>query len=42
LVRDLRGNRQGDNLYAASILAVHARDGELAWYFQTVPGDNWD
>lgn len=40
--RDLRSNRQGDNLYAASILAVHARNGELAWYFQTVPGDNWD
>jgi len=40
--RDLRGNPQGDNLYAASILAVHARNGALAWYFQTVPGDNWD
>jgi quinohemoprotein ethanol dehydrogenase len=40
--RDLRSKRQGDNLYAASILAVHARNGELAWYFQTVPGDNWD
>jgi len=40
--RDLRGSPQGSNLYAASILAVHARNGELAWYFQTVPGDNWD
>jgi quinohemoprotein ethanol dehydrogenase len=40
--RDLRGKRQDDNLYAASILAVHAADGELAWYFQAVPGDNWD
>ena len=38
--RALRGS--GDNLYAASILAVHASTGELAWYFQTTPGDNWD
>jgi quinohemoprotein ethanol dehydrogenase len=32
----------GDNLYAASILAVHANNGEIAWHFQTTPGDNWD
>lgn len=36
----LRGG--GDNLYAASILAVHASTGKLAWYFQTTPGDSWD
>ncbi len=40
--RSLRGNGEGDNLYAASILAVHASNGEMAWYFQTTPGDNWD
>jgi quinohemoprotein ethanol dehydrogenase len=40
--RALRGNGKGDNLYTASILAVHAANGELAWYFQTAPGDNWD
>jgi len=40
--RALRGNGEGDNLYAASILAVHASTGELAWYFQIAPGDNWD
>jgi hypothetical protein len=40
--RDLRGKAKDDNLYAASILAVRASNGELAWYFQTVPGDNWD
>jgi quinohemoprotein ethanol dehydrogenase len=40
--RDLRGKPKDDNLYAASILAVRASNGELAWYFQTVPGDNWD
>lgn len=38
--RSLRGG--GDNLYTASIMAVHASNGELAWHFQTTPGDNWD
>jgi quinohemoprotein ethanol dehydrogenase len=38
--RALRGG--GDSLYTASILAVHAANGELAWHFQTAPGDNWD
>jgi quinohemoprotein ethanol dehydrogenase len=38
--RALRG--KGDNLYTASILAVRAGTGELAWYFQTAHGDNWD
>jgi PQQ-dependent dehydrogenase (methanol/ethanol family) len=38
--RALRG--KGDSLYTASILAVHASNGELAWHFQTTPGDNWD
>ena len=40
--RALRGKDKDANLYAASILAVHAKNGELAWYFQTAPGDNWD
>ncbi|HEY2843784.1 MAG TPA: PQQ-dependent dehydrogenase, methanol/ethanol family [Bryobacteraceae bacterium] len=31
-----------DNLYAASILAVKPDTGKLAWYFQMVPGDEWD
>jgi PQQ-dependent dehydrogenase (methanol/ethanol family) len=39
--RSIRGGN-GDSLYAASILAVRAKTGELAWYFQTTPGDNWD
>jgi PQQ-dependent dehydrogenase (methanol/ethanol family) len=38
--RALRG--RGDNLYTASILAVHASNGQLAWHFQTTPADNWD
>lgn len=40
--RALRGEGKGDNLYTASILAVHANNGEIAWHFQTTPGDNWD
>lgn len=38
--RALRGG--GDNLYTASIVALHASTGEFAWHFQTTPGDNWD
>lgn len=40
--RALRSEGEGDNLYLASILALRASDGELAWYFQVTPGDNWD
>ena len=36
------GRRGGDDLYAASIVAIHADSGSLAWYFQTVPADRWD
>jgi quinohemoprotein ethanol dehydrogenase len=38
----LDGTKGGDELYAASILAIHADDGTLAWYYQTVPQDRWD
>lgn len=31
-----------DNLYVASILAVDADSGELAWHYQNTPGDSWD
>ncbi len=31
-----------DALYAASIIAIHAHTGRLAWYYQEVPGDGWD
>jgi quinohemoprotein ethanol dehydrogenase len=31
-----------DNLYVASILAVKSDTGKLQWYFQVVPGDDWD
>jgi hypothetical protein len=32
----------GDNLFISSILAVRPDSGELVWYYQTTPGDNWD
>ncbi len=31
-----------DNLYVASIVAVHVETGELKWHYQMVPGDQWD
>jgi quinohemoprotein ethanol dehydrogenase len=35
-------DKDKENLYAASILAVKPDTGKLAWYFQMVPGDEWD
>ncbi|MBZ5579811.1 MAG: PQQ-binding-like beta-propeller repeat protein [Acidobacteriia bacterium] len=32
----------GDNLFANCILAVRGATGKLVWYYQEVPGDNWD
>lgn len=32
----------GDNLYLASIVAIKAATGRMAWYYQTVPGEIWD
>lgn len=34
--------RPGDNLYSAAKLALKPDTGEIAWYFQTTPGDGWD
>jgi alcohol dehydrogenase (cytochrome c) len=36
--------RQGDNLYSDSVLALRPRTGELAWHFQYTPHDlhDWD
>ncbi len=36
------GNREGDNLYANSIIALNARTGERVWHFQAVHHDLWD
>ncbi|HZI81456.1 MAG TPA: PQQ-binding-like beta-propeller repeat protein [Vicinamibacterales bacterium] len=35
-------NRAGDNLYAASMLAIEARTGKYRWHFQQVHHDIWD
>jgi quinohemoprotein ethanol dehydrogenase len=32
----------GDNLYSNCIVAVRGATGKLVWYYQEVPGDNWD
>jgi len=40
--REHRSEGVGDNLYLASILAIDPEDGELVWYYQTTPGDDWD
>jgi PQQ-dependent dehydrogenase (methanol/ethanol family) len=37
-----RGAQNVDNLYTCSILAVDLTSGQLKWYFQTTPNDNWD
>ncbi len=39
---ELRGTVTGDNLYASSIVAIKASTGEIAWHYQTTPGDAWD
>src|SRR5262249_923595 len=34
--------RRGDNLYTASVVALHADTGKLRWYYQEIPQDVWD
>jgi quinoprotein glucose dehydrogenase len=36
------GSRPGDNKWANSVVALHAKTGELAWGFQLVHHDLWD
>jgi len=36
------GGREGDNLFANSLLALDAATGERAWHFQLVHHDLWD
>jgi quinohemoprotein ethanol dehydrogenase len=40
--RAIRSPGGGDNLFLSSIVAVDADTGEMKWYYQTTPGDNWD
>jgi PQQ-dependent dehydrogenase (methanol/ethanol family) len=37
-----RQTKNPDNLYIASILAINADTGQLKWYYQCTPGDEWD
>ena len=32
----------GENLFLASIVALHADTGEYAWHYQQTPGERWD
>jgi alcohol dehydrogenase (cytochrome c) len=34
--------RPGDNLFTNSVIALHASNGKLAWYFQFTPHDDHD
>ena len=34
--------RLGDNLYSDSVVALNPDTGELVWYFQFTPHDEWD
>lgn len=36
------GARPGDNLYSSSVLAMRPDTGELVWYHQEHPHDDWD
>jgi alcohol dehydrogenase (cytochrome c) len=35
-------DREGDNLYTASVIALDPKTGTLKWYRQEVPHDTWD
>ena len=37
-----RCRRQDRRLFVASIIALHADTGEMAWYYQEIPGEGWD
>jgi quinoprotein glucose dehydrogenase len=36
------GNREGENLFANSLIALDAKTGKRKWHFQTVHHDLWD
>ncbi|MEE2776212.1 MAG: PQQ-dependent dehydrogenase, methanol/ethanol family [Acidobacteriota bacterium] len=40
--REIRSPGGGDDLFLTAVVAVDAATGEMKWYYQTVPGDNWD
>jgi alcohol dehydrogenase (cytochrome c) len=38
----VHGREGGDALYSNSTLAIDADTGRLVWYYQHLPGDDWD
>ena len=40
--RHIRSPTGGDNLYLASIIALDIETGRMKWYYQQVPGEQWD
>ncbi|MDA1077109.1 MAG: PQQ-binding-like beta-propeller repeat protein, partial [Proteobacteria bacterium] len=40
--RHIRSPGNGDDLFLTAIVAVDVDSGRMKWYYQTVPGDNWD
>jgi quinohemoprotein ethanol dehydrogenase len=40
--RDIRSPGRGDNLFLTAVVAVDPDTGRMKWYYQQVPGDNWD
>ena len=40
--RVIRSPGGGDDLFLSSIVSVDVDTGRMNWYYQTVPGDNWD
>ena len=36
------GDREGDNLYTSTLLALDPKTGNVKWYRQEVPNDTWD
>lgn len=35
-------NRQGDNLYTSTVLALEPETGKIKWHHQEIPNDAWD
>ena len=40
--RAIRSPGGGDDLFLTAIVSVDVETGRMHWYYQTVPGDNWD
>ena len=40
--RQIRSPGGGDDLFLTAIISVDVESARMNWYYQTVPGDNWD